>query len=288
MLKDLSLSTVCQEALCPNIDECWSGGGTATFMLMGDTCTRACRFCGVKTGNPQGILDKDEPYKVGQAISQMNLDYIVLTSVDRDDLPDQGAEHFALTIETIKENRPDMIIEVLTPDFSAQEELIKRVLRAKPDIFAHNIETVEELSPQVRDRRADYRQSLKVLEKIKALSPKQYTKTSLMLGLGESDEQILQSLKDLKSVGCDVITFGQYLAPTKRHARHLPVSEYIHPQKFDHWANVAKEMNFLYVASGPLVRSSYKAGEYFMKEVIEKDRRKNSPSPPIFPGPNDL
>lgn len=286
MLKDLKLATVCQEALCPNIDECW-GGGTATFMLMGDTCTRACRFCGVKTGNPKGVLDTEEPFKVGWAISQMQLDYVVLTSVDRDDLPDQGAEHFSQTIETIKENRPEMIVEVLTPDFSGQRALIERVIEASPDVFAHNIETVEALSPEVRDRRADYRQSLDVLSSIKKIKPQQYTKTSLMLGLGEKDEQVMQTLKHLREVGCDVVTFGQYLAPTKRHARHLPVTEYIPPEKFDYWAEVAKEMDFLYVASGPLVRSSYKAGEYFMKGVIEKDRAQQS-RPPVFPSLDDL
>ncbi len=271
MLKGLNLATVCQEALCPNIDECW-GGGTATFMLMGDTCTRACRFCGVKTGNPKGVLDEDEPQKVGYAISQMALDYVVLTSVDRDDLEDQGSEHFAKTIETIKENNPKMIVEVLTPDFSANKEHIKRVLKANPDVYAHNIETIERLTPTVRDRRSGYRQSLRVLDSVKQLSPSQYTKTSIMLGLGEKDEEVHQTLEDLKMVGCDVVTFGQYLAPTKRHARHLPVTEFIHPKKFDHWANVAKEMDFLYVASGPLVRSSYKAAEYFMKGVIDKQR----------------
>lgn len=273
MLSELKLATVCQEALCPNIDECW-GGGTATFMLMGDTCTRACRFCGVKTGNPKGVLDQEEPEKVGWAISQLDLSYIVITSVDRDDLPDQGAEHFARTIEVIKSNRPEMIIEVLTPDFSGEEKLIKRILDAGPEVFAHNIETVEALSRKVRDRRADYGQSLFVLETAKKLKPTQYTKTSIMLGLGETDQQVLQSLRDLKDVGCDVVTFGQYLAPTKRHARHLPVTDFIPPEKFDYWAQVAKEMNFLYVASGPLVRSSYKAAEYFMEGVIKKDRAK--------------
>lgn len=275
MLKELKLATVCQEALCPNIDECW-GGGTATFMLMGDTCTRACRFCGVKTGNPKGELDKDEPYKVGWAISQMKLDYVVLTSVDRDDLPDQGAEHFAKTIETIKDNRPEMIVEVLTPDFTNETDLIKRAVEACPDVYAHNVETVEELTPHVRDRRATYRQSLDVLEKVKKIKPAQYTKTSIMLGLGETDSQVLQTLKDLRSVGCDVVTFGQYLAPTGRHARYLPVTEYITPEKFDEWAKISKEMGFLYVASGPLVRSSYKAAEYFMKGVIEKNRKEES------------
>jgi lipoyl synthase len=271
MLKELKLATVCQEALCPNMEECW-GGGTATFMLMGDTCTRACRFCAVKTGNPKGELDSEEPAKVGFAISQMKLDYVVLTSVDRDDLLDQGSDHFARTVETIKLNNPKMIVEVLAPDFSARRELIERLVWARPDVYAHNIETVRELTPTVRDRRSGYDQSLKVLKLIKEIDSTRYTKTSIMLGLGEKDDQVHRALEDLRRVDCDVVTFGQYLAPTKRHARHLPVTEWIHPDKFTYWREVAQKMGFLYVASGPLVRSSYKAGEFFMKGVIEKER----------------
>lgn len=271
MLKDLNLVTVCQEALCPNIDECWSGG-TATFMLMGDTCTRACRFCAVKTGNPKGILDSDEPVKVGEAISKMKLDYVVLTSVDRDDLPDLGADHFARTIETIKASKPKMIVEVLTPDFEARRELIERVLIAKPDVFAHNIETVERLTPSVRDRRSQYRKSLQTLKFAKEINPQQYTKTSIMLGLSETDEEVIQALKDLREVDCNVVTFGQYLAPTNRHKKYLPIIEYAHPDRFKKFEEIAKEMGFLYVASGPLVRSSYRAGEYFMKGVIDSKR----------------
>jgi lipoic acid synthetase len=285
MLKDLNLVTVCQEALCPNMGECWEGG-TATFMLMGDTCTRACRFCAVKTGNPKGILDHDEPFKVGSAISKMNLNYVVLTSVDRDDLEDSGSDHFAKTIEVIKENSPEMIVEVLTPDFSGNRSHIERVIQARPDVFAHNIETVEELTKRVRDRRSGYAQSLQVLETVKSIDPTRYTKTSIMLGLGEKDEQVLKSLKDLRDVGCDVVTFGQYLSPTKRLARHLPIFEYATPEKFKHWENVANEMGFLYVASGPLVRSSYKAGEFFLKGMVEKDRLKAKTNQ--FPTLNDL
>lgn len=275
MLKDLKLATVCQEALCPNMEECWSGG-TATFMLMGDTCTRACRFCAVKTGNPKGVLDHDEPQKVGFAISQMKLDYVVLTSVDRDDLEDQGSDHFAKTVEVIKTNSPEMIVEVLAPDFSANEKLIARLVAAKPDVYAHNIETVEELTPQVRDRRSGYRSSLEALRLVKKIDPTRYTKTSIMLGLGEKDDQVQRALDDLRAVDCDVVTFGQYLSPTQRHARHLPVTEWVHPDKFKYWQEVCEKMGFLYVASGPLVRSSYKAAEYFMKGVIEKNRVQNS------------
>lgn len=275
MLKDLNLATVCQEALCPNIEECW-GGGTATFMLMGDTCTRACRFCAVKTGNPKGVLDEDEPEKVGYAISQMKLDYVVLTSVDRDDLDDLGSGHFAKTIATIKQHNPKMIVECLTPDFGSEKEFIKKVIDSGPEVFAHNIETVERLTPTVRDRRSQYRPSLETLRLAKEINPKQYTKTSIMLGLGERDGEVIQSLHDLREVGCDVVTFGQYLAPTARHKKFLPVLEYVHPDKFQMFQEEAERLGFMYVASGPLVRSSYKAGEYFMKGTIEKDRREQN------------
>ncbi len=271
MLGKLNLATVCQEARCPNMGECWAGG-TATFMLMGEVCTRGCRFCNVKTGNPKGKIDNREPEKVGWSISQMGLSYVVITSVNRDDLEDQGADHFARTVETIKKNDPKLIVEILTPDFQGVSSLIHRVVDAKPDVFAHNVETVERLSPSVRDPRASYKQSLDVLLEVKKHDPEMYTKSSLMLGLGETDEEILQAMKDLKSVGCDVITFGQYLQPSPR---HLKVIEYITPEKFQHWQNTANEMNFLYCASGPLVRSSYKAGEFFMKGVIDKKRGQN-------------
>jgi len=266
LLKPLNLITVCQEANCPNIAECW-GGGTATIMLMGDLCTRGCRFCNVKTGNPKGRLDADEPSKVTQAVLQMGLDYVVLTSVDRDDLPDEGAEHFAKTVLSLKTKKPELLVEVLTPDFKGQKEYIDKILYSGPDVFAHNIETVESLTPQVRDRRAGYRQSLSVLEIVKK-SSKIYTKSSLMLGLGEEDTEVLQTLKDLRYVSCDVITFGQYLRPRKR---HLPVKKYVTPEKFKEWKKLALEMGFLYVASGPLVRSSYRAGEFFLKSIIEKN-----------------
>ena len=272
MLQKLGLVTVCQEALCPNIEECW-GGGTATFMLMGDTCTRACRFCAVKTGNPKQILDRGEPEKVAHAIGQMGLNYAVLTSVDRDDLEDFGAGHFARTIATIKKDNPSLLVECLTPDFNACGDAIAVVLASGPDIFAHNVETVERLTPQVRDRRSGYRQSLSVLETVKKKRPHQYTKTSLMLGLGEREEEVRQTLRDLRDVGCDVVTFGQYLAPTVRHKKHLPVVEYVHPDAFAGWRELCYQMGFLYCAAGPLVRSSYRAGEYFMRKVIENERK---------------
>ena len=269
MLSQLNLATVCQEARCPNMGECWAAG-TATFMLMGEICTRGCRFCHVKTGNPKGKIDHLEPKKVGWSISKMGLDYVVITSVNRDDRKDQGADHFGKTVEFIKENNPHLIVEILTPDFQGKTDLIHRVVDSKPDVFAHNIETVERLTPIVRDPRASYRQSLKVLDKAKKRAPEMYTKSSLMLGFGEKDKEILQSMKDLKSTGCDVITFGQYLQPS---IRHLKVAQYIEPKKFDYWKQMAEDMNFLYCASGPLVRSSYKAGEFFMKAMIKKKKK---------------
>ncbi|GIL18261.1 MAG: lipoyl synthase [Oligoflexia bacterium] len=271
MLHDLKLSTVCEEAKCPNMGECW-GGGTATFMLMGDVCTRGCKFCHIKTGNPKGVLDPNEPEKVAYSISQMDLEYVVITSVDRDDLPDQGSGHFARTVRTIKRLAPEVIVEILTPDFRGERDLVDLITEAKPDVFAHNIETVERLTKSVRDPRAGYRQSIQVLKMVKEKDPTVYTKTSIMLGLGETDEEVLQSLKDLRDIECDVVTFGQYLQPTPR---HLKVQEFITPEKFKYWQDVSEKMGFLYVASGPLVRSSYRAGEFFMKGLVEKQRREN-------------
>ena len=265
LVKDLKLSTVCQEANCPNIGECW-GGGTATLMLMGDVCTRGCRFCNVKTGNPKGWLDEDEPQKVAFTISKLNLKYVVLTSVDRDDLPDEGSGHFAKTVSYIKMKQPKLLVEVLTPDFSGRASCIRKVLLAKPDVFAHNIETVERLTPKVRDPRSKYLQSLEVLEIAKKESPRIYTKTSIMLGFGETDLELQKTLEDLRKVKCDFITFGQYLRPQKR---HLPVQRYVPPEEFENWKRRAEDMGFLYCASGPLVRSSYKAGEFFIESLIK-------------------
>ncbi len=272
MLGNLKLATVCQEARCPNIGECWAGG-TATFMLMGEVCTRGCRFCAVKTGNPKGKIDEQEPEKVGWSIAQMGLKYVVITSVNRDDMPDQGAEHFARTIEVIKENDPKLIVEILTPDFRGREELVERVVRSRPDVFAHNVETVERLTPKVRDPRATYKQSMSVLAHVKKISPQTFTKTSVMLGLGETDEEIHQTMLDLRAVGCDIVTFGQYLQPSRR---HLKVIDFITPEKFKYWEQEALKLGFIYCASGALVRSSYKAGEFFIKGVIEKQRQQTA------------
>jgi len=270
LLNSLKLTTVCQEARCPNIAECWSGG-TATIMLMGEICTRGCRFCNVKTGNPKGKLDLEEPQKVAYAVSQMKLDYVVLTSVDRDDLPDEGSGHFAETVARLKSLSPDLIVEVLTPDFKGNESFVAKVVDAKPDVFAHNVETVERLQKRVRDPRANYKQSLRVLEYVKERDSSRYTKTSLMLGLGETDEEVRHTLRDLRAIGCDVVTFGQYLQPTKR---HLPVEAFVTPEKFKEWQAESEAMGFLYAASGPLVRSSYRAGEFFMRGVVEKSRHR--------------
>jgi len=269
LLGELKIATVCQEARCPNMGECWAGG-TATMMLMGEVCTRGCKFCNVKTGNPKGILDPSEPEKVAYSIAQMGLEYVVLTSVDRDDLPDQGAQHFARTIRTIKKLDSHVTVEVLTPDFRGERDLVEQLVDAKPDVFAHNVETVERLQKSVRDPRAGYAQSLKVLEFVKAKDATRYTKTSLMLGLGETDSEIEQTLRDLRAIDCDVVTFGQYLQPT---SRHLPVVEFVTPEKFQNWKTIAEGMGFLYVASGPLVRSSYRAGEFFMQALVAKQKR---------------
>lgn len=269
MLGELKLATVCQEAKCPNMGECWAGG-TATFMLMGEVCTRGCRFCAVKTGNPRGQIDADEPEKVGWAIGQMGLEYVVLTSVDRDDLPDQGAAHFARTIAVIKKNDPKLIVEVLTPDFRGDRACVETLVAAQPEVFAHNIETVERLQKSVRDPRANYRQSLRVLEMVKEVDPSRFTKSSIMLGLGEERAEVLSALRDLRAIGCDVVTFGQYLQPTPR---HLKVLSYETPETFADWQKIAEDLGFLYVASGPLVRSSYRAGEFFMKGIIERRNR---------------
>jgi lipoic acid synthetase len=268
MMQQLRLATVCQEAKCPNIGECWSEG-TATIMIMGDTCTRGCHFCHVKTGHPQGVLDPTEPEKVAFAIGQMgdHIHYIVVTSVDRDDLPDQGALHFARTIRAIRQQHPSVLIEILTPDFRGQMDLVQQVLEARPDVFAHNVETVERLQKKVRDPRAGYQQSLRVLQYIKQQDPKMVTKTSLMLGLGEKHEEILQTLQDLRAIGCDVVTFGQYLQPT---STHLPVEKFYSPEEFQAYQKLAEEMGFLYVASGPLVRSSYRAGEFYLAGMLKQ------------------
>ncbi|KAL4142693.1 hypothetical protein QTP88_005103 [Uroleucon formosanum] len=270
-LRDLNLHTVCEEARCPNIGECWGGGkhgtATATIMLLGDTCTRGCRFCSVKTSRAPPPPDPNEPINTAKAIASWGLDYIVLTSVDRDDLEDGGSAHFAETVVEIKQRNPNIMIECLVPDFRGSADNIKTIVDSGLDVFAHNIETVEKLTPFVRDRRANYRQTMSVLHKAKEFNPQLITKSSIMLGLGETDQQIEQTFKDLKESLVDCVTLGQYMQPTKR---HLKVVEYVTPEKFKHWQEVGNKMGFLYTASGPLVRSSYKAGEFFIGNVLKK------------------
>ncbi len=267
LLKGKNLHTVCTEAHCPNITECWSGG-TATFMLMGDTCTRACRFCMVKSGNPQKKLDKDEPQKLMEAIADMKLNYIVLTCVTRDDLPDGGASHFSDCIKALKKAHPALLIEVLISDLNGNMDALKVIVESGPEVIAHNVETIERLQKAIRDPRANYQKSLGVLENVKKLEPKIYTKSSLMLGLGESEEEVIQAMKDLLAIGVSVVTFGQYLRPSPF---HVPVTEYVPPAQFKKYEILAKELGFLYCAAGPFVRSSYKAGELFMKNVLRKN-----------------
>jgi lipoyl synthase len=277
-VRELGLATVCEEARCPNIGDCWGGGdnhtATATIMIMGDTCTRGCRFCSVKTSKTPPPLDPDEPEKVSTAISKWGLDYVVLTSVDRDDLEDQGSKHFRKVIKALKQKKEDLLVEALSPDFRGRYDLVRNVATSGLDVFAHNIETVERLTPHVRDYRASYKQSMNVLAFVKSIpylnigkKVAPLTKTSIMLGLGEEDDEIRDVLQDLQDVDVDVVTFGQYLQPTKRHLR---VTNYVTPEKFQEWKVYAEGMGFKYVASGPLVRSSYKAGELFLKKYLNE------------------
>jgi lipoyl synthase len=264
-IASLRLHTVCEEARCPNIGECW-GGGTATIMIMGDVCTRGCRFCSVAGGRPL-YLDPEEPERVAKAIKEWGLRYVVITSVCRDDLHDGGADHIAKTIKAVKAQSPETMVEPLIPDFHGNRYAIKKVADAGPEVISHNIETVARLSPVVRDPRATYEQSLHVLKIIKDIDCKIYTKSSIMLGLGEKEEEVMQAAKDLRSAGVDIVSIGQYLQPT---SRHLPVKEYITPEKFDSYKKSIEKMGFAYAVAGPFVRSSYKAGELFIKNMVHR------------------
>jgi len=255
-LQNYNLHTVCEEASCPNVSECWAAG-TATIMIMGDTCSRGCRFCDVNSGRPLA-LDFEEPDRVADAIHEWNLRYIVLTSVCRDDLEDEGSDHFAKTIKKIKSKCPNTIVESLIPDFSSNYEFLKKIVNAKPHVISHNLETVERLSPTVRDPKADYNQSLQVLHSIKKFDYNITTKSSIMLGLGETEDEIFQTGKDLRNVGVDIFTLGQYLQPS---LKHLPVKEFIPPNKFNYYKHSLTKMGFLHVESGPLVRSSFRASD---------------------------
>jgi len=264
--RSLRLHTVCEEARCPNIGECWQGG-TATFMLMGETCTRGCRFCSVDTARNPPPLDVAEPVNVAETIREMKLDYVVLTSVNRDDLPDQGAGHFAETIRRCQLASPELLIEVLIPDFQGDESLLRTILASRPAVLAHNVETVPRLTARVRDPRASFEQSIQVLEQSKKIAPEIFTKSSLMLGVGESEAEILEAMAVLRGAGVDFLTLGQYLQPDKR---KLPVEAFLPPETFARLEKLGLEMGFGYVASGPLVRSSYRAAEFFISRAIRE------------------
>ena len=259
-----NLATVCEEAKCPNISECWSAG-TATIMLMGSVCTRACRFCAVNTGNPGGWLDPEEPANAARSVSLMKLKYVVLTSVNRDDLPDGGAEHYAACVRRVREENPDTAVEALTPDFLGNLAAVGKVVDSGIAVFAQNIETVERLTHPVRDPRAGYRQTLDVLAHAKQHAPDVLTKTSLMLGLGETEEEILGCMDDLRAASVDILTLGQYLQPTRN---HTPIDRYVTPEQFETYRNWGLGKGFLEVVSGVLVRSSYRAEQVLAKNNV--------------------
>jgi lipoic acid synthetase len=272
--RKLDLHTVCEEARCPNVGECW-GEGTATVMLLGDTCTRGCRFCAVTTGNPRGAVDVREPEHVARALSRMPLQYVVMTMVDRDDLLDGGAEHVARTVRRLKELRPDMLVETLVGDFGGHLDAVDTTADARPDVWAHNIEVVRRLQRTIRDVRCSFDQSLRVLSRAKQRVPEMVTKSSIMVGIGETDEEVLETMRALRGVGVDVVTLGQYLRPTPKHA---PVDRFVEPSTFEDYAREGRAMGFAYVASGPLVRSSYKAAEVFLRSAL-----KPAPTPGLLP-----
>lgn len=268
LLREKKLATVCEEAHCPNVHECW-GGGTATVMLLGDTCTRGCRFCAVNTAKRPPAPDPDEPLHLAETVSELGLTYVVLTMVDRDDLDDGGAGHVARAVSELKRRQPELLVECLVSDFQGDPRAVETILAAGPDVYAHNIETVERLTPTVRDARCSYRQSIEVLrlakEQATARGMKALTKTSIMLGLGETDDELRAAFADLRAAGVDVLTLGQYLRPS---AWHLEVVEFVTPERFEALGELARSFGFEYVASGPLVRSSYRAGELFLEKRL--------------------
>ena len=263
-VRENGLATVCEESMCPNIGECWSNG-TATLMLMGAVCTRACQFCAVDTGNPRGWLDPQEPGNAARSVELMGLKYVVLTSVDRDDLPDGGASHYAACVKAIKARSPETVVEALTPDFSGVLSSVETVLNSGVEVHAQNMETVERLTHYVRDPRAGYQQTLNVLEHAKRYRPDVLTKTSLMLGLGERDDEVRCTMDDLRAIDVDILTLGQYLRPT---VNHLPVERYVSPEEFERYRRWGLEIGFLEVVAGPLVRSSYRAERVFERNNV--------------------
>lgn len=277
-MREKRLSTVCEEAKCPNIGECWGGEddgtATATIMVMGSHCTRGCRFCSVLTSKRPPPLDPLEPEKVAAAVREMGVDYIVMTMVDRDDLPDGGASHVVRCVESIKQTNPHVLLEALVGDFHGDLQLVESVASSPLAVYAHNIECVERVSPRVRDRRASYKQSLQTLEHVhKYTQGKLLTKSSIMLGLGEEEHEVRQTLRDLRTAGVSAVTLGQYLQPSRT---RLKVSRYAHPKEFEMWEREAGEMGFLYCASGPMVRSSYRAGEYYIKSLLKERADKDA------------
>lgn len=262
IVSSLGIATVCEGALCPNIFECW-GSGVATFMIMGDTCTRGCRFCYVKKGVPQPI-DPLEPYKVAEAVKKLGLDYVTITSVDRDDLPDGGAEHFARTIRAVKDLNPGVRVEVLIPDFRGDLDALKRVVVSGPDVLAHNIETVRRLTPLARDWRAGYDQSLRVLRQAKIYNPVLITKSSILLGLGETWEEVIDAMRDLRDAGVDILVLSQYMRPSPK---QLPVARVYKIEEFKELEEIAYKLGFSYVVAHPLARTSYKAREAYLEAV---------------------
>ncbi len=268
VLRERGLHTVCEEAQCPNLGECWDGG-TATIMVLGDVCTRGCRFCAVRTGDPGGVVDAQEPRKVAESCELMQLRYVVLTSVDRDDLADGGAGHFAACVASAKARVPGLLVECLTGDFQGREPALMTIIESGVDVFSHNLETVRRLTPRVRDKRASYDQSLGVLRAVKRCAPGLVTKSSLMLGLGETEREVDQAFDDLRLAEVDVLTLGQYLRPS---LLHLPVREYVTPARFAAYRERALRRGFAYVAAGPLVRSSYRAAEFYLESRLAQSR----------------
>ncbi len=267
-LRKLDLYTVCEEARCPNVGECW-GAGTATVMLLGHTCTRGCRFCAVTTGNPRGAVDPREPEHVAKAIAQIGLKYVVLTMVDRDDLLDGGAAHMGKAVRALHRLQPDLLVETLVGDFGGRKRDIAAMVDSEPDVFAHNIEVTRRLTPFIRDQRCDYDLSLDVLRYAKDRAPERFVKSSIMVGMGEEDTEIYETMRDLRAAGVDIVTLGQYLRPTPKHA---PVHRFVTPEQFQSYEKAGHEMGFKFVASGALVRSSYHAAEGFVQAQLRPNR----------------
>lgn len=289
-LREHSLQTVCEHARCPNVGTCWREG-TATVMLLGSECTRCCRFCGVRAGAPGGVVDRDEPDRVARAIADIGLRYVVLTMVTRDDLPDGGAGIVAATVVRLRQLRAELLVEVLVSDFGGSHAAVDQVLEAAPTVFAHNVEVVRALTPLVRDKRTSYERSLDVLAHAKARSSALPTKSSLMVGVGESTAQVVEALRDLREVGVDLVTIGQYLQPT---SAHLPVARYVTPDEFDEYRRLALELGFGFVASGPLVRSSFRAAETYLQARLAghlvgggQGRPADVAAPPRSPTPGE-